>query len=126
MTASGPGVYDLFIFAIVQSGTEKAMAEKPLDAMDAAREKVVDERTFIEFVYALAADRADEVAKERKHPSPPFGPGQNGWDNGTIEDFLYAAAQWAIDSDGAPLLPAKSANPWRRCADILASGKVYE
>ena len=103
------------------------MAENSLDAMDDALKKVVDERTFIEFIYAVAADRADEVVKEREHTSSPFGPGQNGWENHSIEDFLYAAATWAIASmDGKPHLPPKSTNPWRRCADILASGKVYE
>ena len=102
------------------------MPENSSDSVENALEKVADEQTFINFLYALAKDRADEVAKEREHPSPPFGPGHNGWENGTIEDYLYAAARWAIASDGAPMLPPKSGNPWRRCADILAAGKVYE
>ena len=89
-------------------------------------EKVVDERTFIAFLSALAADREDEVAKEREHPSSPWGPGQNGWENGTIAAFLGAAAAWATGSfNGLPLEP-KATNPWRRCADILLMGKHYE
>lgn len=96
--------------------------------MDDALEKVVDEETFIEFVYGLAADRAAEVEKEAKSPSPPFGLGHNGWQNGSIEEFLYASARWATASiNGLPLLPMpKETNPWRRCADILAAGKIHD
>src|SRR5690349_16031736 len=91
-----------------------------------ALEEVVDEESFIEFLSVLAADREDEVTKERENPSSPWGPGRNGWDNGTIEAFLGAAAAWGASSiDGLPLLP-KSTNPWRRCADILHAGKIYE
>jgi|SRR6185437_867103 len=104
------------------------MTENLFDAVDDALEKVVDEQTFIEFVYALAADRADKVEKERKSPSSPYGPGHNGWENGSIEDFLYASARWPTASvNGLPLVPKpKEMNPWRRCADILAAGKIYE
>ena len=86
----------------------------------------MDEESFIEFLSILAADRQDEVAKELENPSSPYGPGQNGWDNGTIEAFLGAAAIWGFTSiNGLPLLP-KSTNPWRRCADIIFAGKIYE
>jgi hypothetical protein len=104
------------------------MAENRTNAVDDALEHVIDEYTFIEFLSALAADRADEVEKERESPSSPYGPGQNGWENGSIEDYLYAAAAWATASiNGLPLLPKpKEMNPWRRCADILAAAKVYE
>lgn len=102
------------------------MPESPEDAVDVALEKVVDEWTFVEFLIALAADREDAVAKEQKHPSSPWGPGHGGWENRTIEAFLEAAAAWAMDSDGAPYLPPKATNPWRRCADILAAAKIYE
>ena len=60
---------------------------------------VQDQRSFLEFVKALIADREDEVAKERLSPSSPYGPGANGWENGTIEDFLEAATGWAEDSE---------------------------
>jgi hypothetical protein len=102
------------------------MPEKPTNSLDNAWEKVVDEETFIDFLFALAADKADEAAKEREHPSSPYGPGQNGWEHEAIDDYLYAAARWAVDSDGAPMLPPKSTNPWRRCADILFVAKGYE
>jgi hypothetical protein len=47
-------------------------------------------------------------------------------DEQTFIDYLYAVARWAVDSDGAPMLPPKATNPWRRCADMLAAGKIYE
>ncbi len=93
---------------------------------DEAVKEVVDEESFIEFLSVLAADRADEVEKEREKPSSPYGPRRNGWENGSIEAFLDAACRWGAQSvNGMPLLP-KSTNPWRRCADILLAGKFYE
>ena len=98
------------------------MSEEPSEAL----EEVVDEESFIEFLSVLAADREDEVAKERENAGSPYGRGHNGWDNGTIEAFLGAAAAWGTSSiNGLPLLP-KSRNPWRRCADIIYAGKIYE
>src|SRR5712671_5774898 len=80
---------------------------------------VCDEESFIAFVATLARDRADEVAKEKVHPSSPFGPGANGWENGTIEAFLDAAAAWAAASKNGLQFYQKPPNPWKRCADIL-------
>ena len=98
------------------------MARDPFDAL----ESVVDEESFIEFLSVLSADWADEVAKERAKPSPPYGPGANGWENGTIDMFLDAAAAWAAASINGTSTYTKSANPWRRCAEILYMGKIYE
>ena len=98
------------------------MSQQPSEAL----EEVVDEQSFIDFLGVLAADRENEVTKERAEPSSPYGPGKNGWENGTIEAFLGAAATWGESSiNGLPLRP-KSTNPWRRCADILYCGKMYE
>ncbi|MDB6080385.1 MAG: hypothetical protein JWO82_4132 [Akkermansiaceae bacterium] len=89
-------------------------------------DEVVDEPSFIDFLCALAADREDEILKESISPSSPYGPGANGWENGTIEDFLGTAAGWAEGSrNGMPLYEVP-ANPWTRCAQILLMGKVYE
>jgi len=44
------------------------MAKKLLDAMDAALEKVVDERTFIEFVSQGAPARANANPHQRVPP----------------------------------------------------------
>jgi hypothetical protein len=87
---------------------------------------VCDEGTFLALVAALAADREDEVAKEKASPSSPYGPGANGWENGTIEAFLDAAAAWATASQNGLKGYTKSDNPWKRCADILHAGKFYE
>jgi hypothetical protein len=88
-------------------------------------ESVCDEESFLVFVSALAADRADEQRKEIDSPSSPFGSGANGWANISIEAFLESAVAWATASkrsskDGAPK------NPWKRCAEILYAGKGYE
>jgi hypothetical protein len=87
---------------------------------------VCDEETFIAFVEALAADRENEVVKEKEHPSSPYGPGANGWENGTIEAFLCAAVAWATASKNGLKFYQKPENPWKRCADIIFMGKIYE
>ena len=94
--------------------------------LQAKLDAVCDEQTFIEFVAALAADREDEVAKEKVKPSSPYGPGANGWENGTIEGFLDAAAAWATASEDGLEFYQKPDNPWKRCADIIYMGKIYE
>ena len=58
----------------------------PHDLLDS----VNDESSFLAFARALLADRIDEVNKELASPSSPYGPGENGWENGTIERFLEA------------------------------------
>jgi hypothetical protein len=97
----------------------------PMDPHESL-DRVVDEESFIDFLQARAADRENEIEKERENPSSPYGRGKNGWENGSIEAFLGAAAAWGVGSmNGLPLL-GKSTNPWRRCADILYAGKIYE
>lgn len=102
--------------------------EERLDLVD-------DERTFLQFLESLAADRADEVEKEKGNPSSPYAPRANGWQNGSIEQFLESAAAWGKDSmDGMPFQPEieglpkweKPTNPWKRCAEIIYMGKHYE
>lgn len=43
--------------------------------LDEALERVKDRQSFLRFVACLAADRADEIAKEKVSPSSPYGPG---------------------------------------------------
>jgi len=83
--------------------------------------QVVDRQSFLVFVKALAADRANEVVAERDSPSSPWGPGANGWENGTIESYLDAAVAWAVDSQRLPEEPS-----WRAFATFLYCGKIYE
>ena len=87
---------------------------------------VTDEGSFIAFLELLAEDRADEVAKESVNPSSPYGPGANGWENGSIETFLERASAWAQDSINGLTTYEKPTNPWTRCAQILLMGKHYE
>ena len=100
------------------------MPQDPFDIL----ESVHDEETFIQFLRALAADHAESAAQERVSPSSPFGPTTNGWENITIDSYLHAAAVWAESSTkGLPVAQyTPPSNPWRRCADILYAGKIYE
>lgn len=93
--------------------------------LDEKLESVVDRESFLDFVRALVADREDEVTKERESPSDPYGPGANGWENGTIENFLDAALAWTEDwigRDGE--LPSEPS--WKSFARFLYAGKYYE
>ena len=101
------------------------MAQAPVD-LHSLVEEVHDEATFIEFLKALMRDRIDEVRKEAISPSDPYGPGANGWENGSIEQFLDAAAAWGEASKDGLIYYTKPENPWRRCAHILFAGKFYE
>jgi hypothetical protein len=93
--------------------------------LDALLGDVNDERSFIAFVEALANDFAREQEMEAENPSGPYGPGQLGWENATVNDVLGTAAAWGH----VKLLtgtPPFSANPWQRCAQIIYAGKFYE
>lgn len=95
---------------------------------DSLREKlstVVDEQTFLDFIAALADDRRDEVTKEPAAPSSPWDRGANGWEHGTIENYLDAAASWGAAGIGI-VGDHSAANPWQRCAEILWAGKGHE
>jgi hypothetical protein len=46
--------------------------------LEALRDAVCDEESFVRFLETLAADRADEVEKEKKKPSSGYGLGVNG------------------------------------------------
>lgn len=96
---------------------------RDLDAMLAA---VRDEETFLEFVEALGADFEEEREIEASEPSSPYGPGALGWENGTIDAFLQAAAAWGTSTAEHPPRSAAASNPWHRCAHILYAGKFYE
>ncbi len=75
--------------------------------------QVSDQPSFIAFVRALQADRADLRTRSE-------------WQHDTIEDYLEAAAAWAED---APLqLPPSpdTAAIWRTFAQFLYCGKIYE
>jgi hypothetical protein len=91
-----------------------------------ALEAVTDSRSFLDFARVLVADRQDEIRKEQAGASSPYGPGANGWENGTIEDFLDAAIRWAEASDFGKRQGVSPDNPWRQFALFLYCGKIYE
>jgi hypothetical protein len=80
------------------------------DDMFNVASRVQDEKSFIDFLHALAADRQ----------------GDGAWENGTIEAFLDAAAAWAEVTAGKNAAARRNENPWQRCAQILSAGKFYE
>lgn len=75
--------------------------------------QVSDQSSFIAFVRALQADRANPVTRDE-------------WQNDTIEDYLEAAAAWA---EAAPMQlhsSSDTASIWRAFAQFLYCGKIYE
>lgn len=96
------------------------------DKLINALESVEDEESFIRFVSALGEDKAEETKEKTRNQSSPFGKGDKGWENTKIEDFLEAAAEWAKDSQAGLEYYKKPENIWKRCADILYAGKIYE
>jgi hypothetical protein len=94
--------------------------------LHAILDSVVDEASFTVFAQALLADRLDEVAKEKTAPSSPYGPGANGWENQTIEQFLEAALSWACATETGLKQGLAENNPWKRFATLLYCGKIYE
>lgn len=91
-----------------------------------AADAVCDWQTFLVFTRQLIHDREDEVEKEKISPSSPYGPGANGWENGTIETFLDAAVAWAEATRFGETQGLPFDNPWRKFAAFLYCGKIYE
>ena len=84
--------------------------ESMKDDMFNIASRVQDEKSFLAFLDALAADRKDDA----------------GWENGTIEAFLDAASAWGQVTAGKDPASKQIENPWQRCAQILSAGKFYE
>jgi hypothetical protein len=93
------------------------------DQVEEALHAVCDEASFLRFMQVLAADFEADRSGTAEGGGTPFGPGPRGWENGTVDAFLERGASWAEESRGR--FPT-AANPWRRCADILHAGKLYE
>ena len=94
-----------------------------IDKMDLDKllEKVKSKQSFLDFVAALKNDKIDEEEKEKISGPSPYGPGLNGWENGTIESFLdaiHAFGQAGIEADENP--------DWKTFALLLYAGKFYE
>ena len=80
-----------------------------------------DEATFLAFVEALKAERA---SVENLVITPDGFQGE--WANGTITEFLEAAATWAKDSGFGVRPGPKPSNAWRLFAQFLWAGRAYE
>ena len=93
--------------------------------LDELLERVVDRESFLVFARALVLDYQDKVEKEKVSPSPPYSPGANGWENGSIDNYLDAAISWTEDWLGREheLPPEPS---WKSFARFLYAGKYYE
>ncbi len=98
----------------------------PEGYVESVLDLVHDEKTFLEFLLALSKDREDEVRKEILNPSNPYGPGANGWENGSIENFLEAAHACGTARFDHKATTSPEYNPWKSAAEILYSGKYYE
>ena len=86
-------------------------------------ERVADRDSFIAFVEALAAERADAAEIERAHPQIYIVDGAHNWKNGDIAGFLYAALGYF---DPGPYHQPESEPSWRVFAEILWCGKIIE
>lgn len=95
------------------------------DVFDAL-EKVTDATSFIEFLERLRADWQNAVLAENGNPSSPFG-SMHGWENTNIGSFLEAAIAGGTDNKTGLEDGFKNAETaWRRAAEIILLGKIYE
>jgi len=97
------------------------------EELEVVLDAVVDEEAFVAFLGALAENREEENEIEKVTPSSQWGRGAMGWENGSIEAFLGAATAWATSTkNGTPGGYVVPDNPWKRCAEIILMGKIYE
>lgn len=73
--------------------------------------EVKDEKSFLNFINELRNDRINR--KEE-------------WENESIEAFLESAYDWGKESIQGLRFYDKPDNPWKRCAQIIYMGKIYE
>lgn len=78
--------------------------------------KVENEESFLNFINELRKDRIKYIENKSFEE----------WQNETIEDFLERAHEWGIESKDGLQYYEKPQNPWKRCAQILYMGKIYE
>jgi hypothetical protein len=89
-----------------------------------AAERVADERAFIRLLQLMALDSEDQRQKELVKPSSPYSAGANGWESGSIGQFLESAAAWAEAT--SPTANSDVSEVWRRAAMIMVAGAFYE
>lgn len=86
-------------------------------------ERVVDKQTFIEFVQALAEERARAQEIEARHPNAYMTDSALGWQNDDISSFLSAALECFI---AQPITYLEQNPSWKMFAEFLYFGKIYE
>jgi ribosomal protein L40E len=86
-------------------------------------DRVIDRKSFVEFVTALAEERGEAEQMERDEPVRYQLGGAHNWQNGSISSFLYASLAYF---DSKPFHEPESAPSWKMLADILYYGKIYE
>lgn len=86
---------------------------------------VHDQATFRAFANALKEDFIDSCEKEKLNPSHPYSNAANDWANITIDQFLDGAIAGALD-DRKPEEDTAASSLWRRFAEFLYCGKIYE
>ncbi|RAZ90665.1 hypothetical protein DPM33_13910 [Mesorhizobium hawassense] len=92
-------------------------------------DSVQDLPSFVRFIDALREDREDADCKEAARPAGPYSSGWNGWENGSIANFLEASVAWATtwtDDSRGDAAHLAADNPWKAAARILYAGKHYE
>lgn len=94
--------------------------------LQSARDAVVDEVSFLNFLNVLSTDWFAENELHATSPQSPYSAGALGWENGNIGAFLEAAARWAERSRNGLQFYEVPQNQWRRLADIMFMGKIYE
>lgn len=82
-----------------------------MDSLENQLKAVHDEATFIAFLNRLSQDYTEK---------------NDEWENKCIDMFLESSAAWAKSSTGGLIFYKKSENPWKRCAEIIYMGKLYE
>jgi hypothetical protein len=98
------------------------MKDKVVEALN----NVTDEARFRAFLRLLAEDRQEEKAHEVEHGQKKWSEGINGWQTADLADYLFSAHSWAESSKNGLPLYKKPDNSWKRVADILLAGKIYE
>jgi hypothetical protein len=110
-------------FVVARPGTKVRSAMNLEDILDTVNSR----ETFLAFVRALAADKRDETNKERETPSNPWGPGANGWEHDSVEDYLEAALTWGESTSAEYNTRSLPEEPsWKAFAEFLYCGKIYE
>jgi hypothetical protein len=92
-------------------------------AVEPNPDAVHDRESFVRFVEALIAQRAEADALESEFPDAYRWEGAAGWQNGSIASFLESALSGAVAQEK---WGSKRAPSWRDFAEFLYLGKIYE